>query len=180
MEVRELELAGVLEVIPKIFFDERGHFFESYNQEAFQNAGIDTVFIQDNQSFSEAGVVRGLHLQMPPFAQAKLVRVISGRVLDVIVDCRISSVTYGRTLCLELSSEKNNLMYIPEGFAHGFSAIVNSVFQYKCSNIYNKESEMGINPFDTELKIDWKVSDQIISGKDLELSSFTDFASPFL
>jgi dTDP-4-dehydrorhamnose 3,5-epimerase len=180
MEIRELELPGVFELTPRIYHDERGHFFETYNKKTFEKLGIKTKFVQDNQSFSKKGVVRGLHFQAPPFAQAKLVRVISGRVLDVVVDCRRNSPTYGKHIALELSMSLNNILYIPDGFAHGFSAIEDSVFQYKCSQVYNKKSEMGIHPMDELLKIEWMLEEKIFSEKDLELPRFIDFSTPFL
>jgi len=179
MEIRELDLSGVFEIIPRIFYDERGHFFESYNKDTFDKIGIKTQFVQDNQSFSKRGVVRGLHLQKPPFSQIKLVRVFSGTVLDVIVDCRKESKTFGKHLSIEVSAKKNNMIYIPEGFAHGFSAIDDAVFQYKCSKIYNKAAEAGIHPLDGELNIDWIVKERIFSNKDLLLPSFNEFISEF-
>ncbi len=179
MEVKELDLPGVLEIIPKVFYDERGHFFESYNFESFKSQGITTKFVQDNQSFSKAGVVRGLHFQAPPFAQIKLVRALQGKVLDIVLDCRKSSPTYGKYTSIILDSSLNNMVYIPEGFAHGFSAFEDSVFQYKCSNIYVKQAEMGVHPLDSVLSIDWKVSNPNVSQKDMELPDFHSFSSPF-
>lgn len=179
MIVKDFNIKGPIEIIPTIFEDDRGYFFESYNDEVFKKINIIKNFKQDNQSFSKKGVVRGLHLQKPPFEQAKLVRVLSGRVLDVIVDIRNNSETYGQYLTVELSSKNNNMLYIPEGFAHGFVALEESIFSYKCSNIYNKESELGINPFDGTLKINWNVENPIVSEKDLKLPYFNDFISPF-
>jgi dTDP-4-dehydrorhamnose 3,5-epimerase len=179
MEIRELELPGVFELTPSIYYDERGHFFETYNEETFEKLGIKTRFVQDNQSFSKKGVVRGLHFQAPPFAQAKLVRVISGRVLDVVVDCRKNSSSFGKHIAIELSSSANNFLYVPEGFAHGFSAIEDSVFHYKCSKVYNKNSEMGIHPLDEVLKIDWILEEKTFSKKDLELPNFVNLNNPF-
>jgi dTDP-4-dehydrorhamnose 3,5-epimerase len=179
MEIRELELPGVYELTPRIYYDERGHFFETYNEETFQKLGVTTKFVQDNQSFSKKGVVRGLHFQAPPFAQAKLVRVISGKVIDVVVDCRKNSPNFGQHLSLELSSILNNMLYIPEGFAHGFSALEDSIFHYKCSKVFNKNSEMGIHPLDQELKINWLLDSKIFSTKDLDLPNFIDLKTPF-
>jgi len=179
MEIRELELPGILEIVPRVFYDERGHFYESYNQDTFEKLGITTTFVQDNQSFSKRGVVRGLHLQTPPFSQAKLVRVISGTVIDVIVDCRRKSSTFGQHISVELSATKNNMLYIPVGFAHGFVATEDAIFQYKCSMIYNKNSETGIHPLDSDLNIDWKATNKIFSDKDLALPNFSNFISPF-
>jgi len=172
MEVRETFINGLLEIYPRIFKDERGYFLETYNKIAFEKAGIHTSFIQDNQSFSTKGVLRGLHFQKPPFAQAKLVSVISGRVLDVAVDLRKDSPTYGKHATVILDSEKRNMFLVPEGFAHGFIALEESVFSYKCSNIYNKESEAGIIWNDKDLNIDWGFANPIVSEKDVVLPSF--------
>lgn len=169
MEVQELALPGLLEIRPRIFTDERGYFFESYNQERWKSFGLEVDFVQDNQSFSSKGVVRGLHFQLPPFEQGKLVRVIVGKVLDIALDIRQNSPTYGQYLTVELSAEKQNMLYIPPGFAHGFSALEDSIFHYKCTHVYHQSAEMGINPLDPELGIDWKVVNPIISAKDLEL-----------
>jgi dTDP-4-dehydrorhamnose 3,5-epimerase len=179
MEVRELALKGIIELRPRVFEDERGYFFESYNEKAFTVHGIDVGFVQDNQSFSPAGVVRGLHFQAPPFAQGKLVRAISGRVLDVVVDIRKESPTYGQSLTVELTGSDHKMLFIPPGFAHGFSVLEDAIFQYKCSNLYHKESEMGIHPLDPDLGISWGTSSQLLSAKDLELPSFQNFTSPF-
>lgn len=179
MEVSELALKGIIELRPRVFEDERGYFFESYNEKAFTDHGIDVQFVQDNQSFSVAGVVRGLHFQAPPFAQGKLVRVISGRVLDVVVDIRKDSPTYGHSLSVELTGSEQKMLYIPPGFAHGFSVLEDAIFQYKCSNLYHKASEMGIHPLDSDLGIAWNVTTPVVSEKDLELPSFQNFNSPF-
>jgi dTDP-4-dehydrorhamnose 3,5-epimerase len=167
MKINYFDIEGLIEIIPKKFEDERGYFFESYNQNDFKKIGIIDDFIQDNQSFSKSGVIRGLHLQKPPFEQAKLVRVLIGKVLDVVIDIRKDSNTYGQHLIIELSSEKNNMFYIPKGFAHGFVTLEDSIFSYKCSDIYNKESEVSINPLDNDLNINWSIDNPIISEKDL-------------
>lgn len=179
MKVEELALPGLLEIIPRIFSDERGYFFESYNEERFVKQGILHRFVQDNQSFSKKGVIRGLHFQHPPFDQGKLVRVISGRVLDVAVDIRKNSPTFGQYLMLELSAEKQNMLFIPSGFAHGFSALEDSIFHYKCTQLYNQNAESGINPLDATLGIDWQIPHPIISQKDLELPAFSELNSVF-
>jgi len=179
MIIKDFFIKGLLEIIPDIYEDDRGYFFESYNQNEFKKININDEFIQDNQSFSKKGVVRGLHLQKPPFEQGKLVRVLSGKVLDVAVDVRNGSKTYGQYLMVELSSEKNNMFYIPKGFAHGFVSLEDSIFSYKCSNIYNKESEVSINPLDKDLNIDWGFENPILSEKDLTALSFKDFNTPF-
>lgn len=172
MQVNKFEIEGVLELIPRIFEDERGYFFESYSKRAFEEflPGID--FVQDNQSFSTKGTVRGLHFQRDPFAQGKLVRVISGRALDVLVDLREGSKTYGKHLTIELNTEKHNLVYVPVGFAHGFSALEDVVFSYKCTNLYDKASEGGVFWNDEDLNIDWQVKEANVSAKDLELPRF--------
>lgn len=172
MEFTTTSLAGVIEVSPRIFEDSRGYFFESYNQKVFQDNGIPEEFVQDNQSFSTKGVVRGLHYQRDPFAQGKLVRVIRGAVLDVVVDIRPDSPTYGQWLSFLLTEENQKMVYVPTGFAHGFSTLEDAVFSYKCTNFYDKASEGGIIYNDPELAIDWQVSDPVVSEKDLELPSF--------
>ncbi|MCU0429903.1 MAG: dTDP-4-dehydrorhamnose 3,5-epimerase [Cytophagaceae bacterium] len=169
LDVKLFPIQGLIEVIPKAFFDSRGHFFESYNANSFQEIGIDCTFVQDNQSHSMPGVVRGLHFQRAPFAQAKLVRVLHGRILDVAVDLRKSSPTFGQHILVELSAEKRNMLYIPEGFAHGFQAIEESVVMYKCNNFYNKASESGLKWDDTELGIKWQALSAVVSEKDVIL-----------
>jgi len=179
MEVKELGLKGILELIPKVFEDERGYFLESYNENTFKSLGINHSFVQDNQSFSKVGVVRGLHFQSPPYSQAKLVRVTKGRVLDIVVDIRKNSPTYGQSISIELSEADPKMILIPEGFAHGFSVLEPALFQYKCSKLFHKASEGGINPLDLTLQLDWKVANPIVSTKDMELSDFQSFESPF-
>lgn len=179
MEVKYFDIEGIIEIIPKKFEDNRGYFFESYNQNGFKKMGINDEFTQDNQSFSKKNVIRGFHLQKPPFEQAKLVRVLSGKVLDVAVDIRKDSKTYGKHISVELSSEKNNMIYIPKGFAHGFVALEDSIFSYKCSNVYNKESEVSINPLDMDLNINWIIENPILSEKDIIGLSFSKFLTSF-
>lgn len=167
------KLEGCFVVEPKIFNDERGYFLESYNENTFQN-GIDQQvhFVQDNQSFSKKGVLRGLHYQTGEHAQAKLVRVLQGEVLDVAVDIRPNSKTYGEHVSVLLSAEKQNQFFIPRGFAHGFLVLSQTAtFFYKCDNFYNKESEGGIIYNDNSLKIDWQIplNELIISEKDTTL-----------
>ncbi len=166
MEVRKTSIEGLVEIFPRVFADERGAFFESYNQQLFESLGLPTNFVQDNQSFSVKGVLRGLHFQNEPFAQGKLVRVISGKVMDVAVDIRPGSPTFGQYETFILDAERNNMAYIPEGFAHGFVALEDSVFSYKCTNVYSKASESGIIWNDPDLNIDWGVADPIVSDKD--------------
>jgi dTDP-4-dehydrorhamnose 3,5-epimerase len=172
MQIRETSIAGLVEIFPRVFQDDRGFFFESYNEELFKKLGLPTNFVQDNQSFSIKGVVRGLHFQNAPFAQGKLVRVISGRVLDVAVDIRPESPTFGKHEVFELRSDTNNMAYVPEGFAHGFVALEDSVFSYKCTNVYNKGAESGLLWNDPDLGIDWGIENPIVSEKDIILPTF--------
>lgn len=172
MQLRETSIPGLVEIFPRIFKDDRGVFFESYNESWFAEKGLPTNFVQDNQSFSLKGVVRGLHFQNAPFAQGKLVRVISGSVMDVVVDVRPDSPTFGKHETFILKSELNNMVYVPEGFAHGFVALEDSVFSYKCTNLYHKESESGILWNDADLGIDWGVENPIVSEKDMILPTF--------
>ena len=169
MQVRHTAIEGLIELIPRIFGDERGHFFESYNKPLFDSLGLPMTFVQDNQSFSVKGVLRGLHFQNEPFAQGKLVRVITGQVLDVVVDLRPDSPTFGRHESFLLDAKLNNMVYVPTGFAHGFVTLEDSIFSYKCTNIYNKTAESGLIWNDTDLGIDWGVTNPIVSGKDQEL-----------
>ena len=145
MQVIDTILEGVKIVVPKVFFDDRGYFFESFNDKEFREKVCDTTFVQDNQSKSCKGTLRGLHWQAPPFAQSKLVRVIKGAVIDVAVDIRVGSPTFGKHVAVELTDENNLQLFIPRGFAHGFIALTdNVIFQYKCDNLYNKESERAV------------------------------------
>jgi dTDP-4-dehydrorhamnose 3,5-epimerase len=177
MEFRPTTIDGLIEIYPRIFSDERGYFFESYQLDAFKNNGIKEDFVQDNQSFSTAGVLRGLHLQLSPFAQGKLVRVITGKVMDVAVDIRPQSPTFGHHLTFILSAELQNMVYVPAGFAHGFVALEDSIFSYKCTNNYNKAAERGIRWDDEELAINWGIDSPNVSAKDLLLPSMKDFFS---
>lgn len=180
MEVIETKLKGVLVLKPKIFEDERGYFFESYNQNLFSKAGLDLNFVQDNQSLSQKGVLRGLHFQNQPFAQGKLVRVITGSVFDVAVDIRKNSDTYGQWFGLELTEKNKWMMYIPEGFAHGFATLEdNTIFSYKCTNFYNKASEDCILWNDQDLAINWNIENPLLSDKDLQGKKMKDFVSLF-
>lgn len=177
MEFRKTSIEGLIEIYPKIFGDARGHFFESYRQDLFAQNGIPFQFVQDNQSFSTAGVLRGLHFQNPPFAQGKLVRVITGKVIDIAVDIRPGSPTFGKYEKFVLDATLQNMVYIPEGFAHGFVALEDSVFAYKCTNNYNKASEGGIIWNDPDLNIDWGIESPNVSEKDLELTTFKNLFS---
>ncbi|MBK7389691.1 MAG: dTDP-4-dehydrorhamnose 3,5-epimerase [Bacteroidetes bacterium] len=180
MKVTPLELKGLLLIEPVIFTDERGYFFESFNEDRFKKSGIDAAFVQDNHSLSSKGVLRGLHFQKPPFEQGKLVRVAQGAVIDVVVDIRKQSPDYGKSLSMILSANNNHMLWIPPGFAHGFLALENeTVFLYKCTKAYNKESESGIIWNDTNLNINWGITSPIVSAKDLELPAFKNLNSGF-
>lgn len=176
MRVTETNLKDCFIIEPSVYEDSRGYFFESYNQIKFKDlTGLDPLFLQDNQSNSTYGVVRGLHQQTGEFAQAKLVRVLEGKVLDVAVDVRGDSPTYGQYVAVELSAENKLQLFIPRGFLHGFAVLSEkATFFYKCDNVYNKESEDGVNPLDKSLAIDWGIPfDQIIlSEKDKFARSF--------
>ena len=176
------DIPGLIIVEPKIFEDSRGYFFEAYNQAVFQQNGINCNFVQDNQSKSSYGVIRGLHYQLNPYAQSKLVRVLDGIILDVAVDIRKGSPTYGKHFSIELSAENKKQLFIPAGFAHGFSVLSETaVVMYKCDALYNKQSEGGIRFDDADLNIDWKVepSQAIVSEKDIQLPSFGESVSNF-
>ena len=175
MEFKQTGFDGLVEIFPAIWKDERGYFYEAYHHEKFKEAGISTEFVQSNQSFSKQRVVRGLHLQLPPFEQAKLVRALSGKILDVVVDIRKNSKTFGKHFKCVLDANKGNMMFVPGGFAHGFTALEDSLFEYVCDNIYHKESERGIIWNDKLLNIDWGISNPVISEKDLQLPTFEEF-----
>jgi dTDP-4-dehydrorhamnose 3,5-epimerase len=177
------DFPGLLIFEPKIWEDDRGYFFESYNKKTFSAEGVEINFIQDNQARSEFGVIRGLHYQMVPFAQTKLIRTLSGSILDVAVDIRKGSPTYGKAFTIELSAENKKQLLVPKGFAHGYSVISETaeVF-YKCDEFYNKESEGGISYNDPALNIDWKIPEgkAIISEKDLKHPGLNDCKNNFL
>lgn len=177
MKFTKTAIEGVVIVEPNVYEDERGYFFESYNQAEFEVNGISNKFVQDNQSKSCYGVIRGLHCQLGKHAQAKLVRVLSGKVLDVAVDVRKSSPTFGKYVAVELSAENKRQLFIPRGFLHGFSVLSDeAVFVYKCDNFYCKESEFGIRYDDEEIGIDWKIpADRVIvSSKDCLANKLRD------
>ncbi|MDQ3047611.1 MAG: dTDP-4-dehydrorhamnose 3,5-epimerase [Bacteroidota bacterium] len=180
MEIITTPIQGLLVVQPKIFEDERGYFYETYSKDAFLKNGINEEFVQDNQSLSQKGVLRGLHFQNPPFAQGKLVRVIKGSVLDVAVDIRKSSSTYGKYFDILLSEKNKSMLWIPAGFAHGFLTLEdNTIFSYKCTNGYNKVSEDSLLWNDPEIGINWGISDPLISDKDKTGNIFSEFKSMF-
>lgn len=177
MNFIKTSIDGVFIIEPKIFTDDRGYFFESYNKKEFIDNGINADFVQDNQSKSSYGVVRGLHCQRGEFSQAKLVRVLEGAVQDVVVDVREGSATFGKYVSSVLSSENNRMLFVPRGFLHGFAVLSETaVFSYKCDNLYNKASEMGVRFDDADLGIEWQIpSDKIIlSEKDAAARSFKD------
>ncbi len=177
MEITNTNIPDLFIVKPQKFIDTRGFFLESYNKERFLKLGIDYNFVQDNFSSSQYGVIRGLHYQLAPYGQAKLVQVIKGKIIDVVVDLRKESPTFGKSFSQELSEENGLQLMIPRGFAHGFSVLSDEVlFSYKCDNTYNKNAERGINFNDPTLGIDWKVpeSDAVISEKDLKHPLFKD------
>lgn len=183
MEIIKTEIEGLLLLKPKVFTDSRGYFYESYSKREFDEAvGYPVEFVQDNQSKSSYGVVRGLHFQLPPFTQSKLVRCIKGTVLDVAVDLRKGSPTFGRHLAVELSEENKMQFFIPKGFAHGFSVLSpEAVFQYKCDNYYAPHADGGISLFDDSLGIDWSIApaDRILSDKDRKHPLLSEIESPF-
>lgn len=179
----ETGIPGLLVFEPKVFEDSRGFFFESYNTQTFRQQGIDIQFVQDNQSKSSYGVIRGLHFQNPPHAQCKLVRALVGRILDIAVDIRKGSPTYGKVYAVELSAENKKQLFIPGGFAHGFSVLSQTAeVLYKCDNYYNKESEGGIRFNDPSLKIDWQIpaGQEIVSDKDLHNAILDEQTSKFV
>lgn len=176
------DIEGVVVIEPRVFDDARGYFFESYSKRRFDEAVRPVEFVQDNESMSTRGVIRGLHFQRPPFSQSKLVRCVRGAVLDVVVDIRRGSPTYGRHVAVELTGENRRQLFVPRGFAHGFAVLSDeAVFQYKCDNYYHPESEGGISIADHSLGIDWRIdpAEAILSEKDLRNPMFSDFESPF-
>ncbi len=181
MKVEQTDIEGVLVLTPKVFGDERGYFFESFNQKVFNDAtGLNLNFVQDNQSKSQKNVLRGLHFQNPPYEQGKLVRVLKGKVLDVALDIRKDSKTYGKHLTFQLDAIENKMVWLPPGIAHGFVTLEDDTeFFYKCTNFYNKESEDCILWNDESLSINWETKDPILSEKDKEGKQFKSFSSKF-
>ena len=182
MEIIKTNIEGVVIIEPRIFKDDRGYFFESFSQREFEEKVCKTTFVQDNESKSSYGVVRGLHFQKPPFAQSKLVRVIKGAVLDVAVDIRKGSPTFGQYVSVELTGENHRQFFIPRGFAHGFSVLSEEViFQYKCDNFYSPQSEGAIAWNDPDLNIDWRipVEEVVLSEKDSKHPKLKDWQSVF-
>ncbi|MBO9637554.1 MAG: dTDP-4-dehydrorhamnose 3,5-epimerase [Siphonobacter aquaeclarae] len=184
MEIRPGQLAGLIELFPRIFEDERGFFWESYNEKTFAEANLPTAcqFVQDNHSWSKKGVLRGLHCQHQPHAQGKLVRCTQGSVLDVVVDIRPDSPTFGKHEKFLLTASRGNMLWVPGGFAHGFVALEEATFMYKCTNLYNKAAESGLLWNDPALGIDWGLSEYgieapVVSAKDQILPTWEEFKS---
>ena len=182
MEILKTAIEGIVIIEPRIFRDARGYFFESFSMREFNEKVAPVTFVQDNESYSSYGVIRGLHFQKPPYTQAKLVRVIKGAVLDIAVDIRKGSPTYGQHVAVELTAENHRQLFIPHGFAHGFSVLSEEVlFQYKCDNYYAPQSEGGILWNDPCLGIDWRIPAEkaILSEKDFKHPLFKDYVSDF-
>jgi dTDP-4-dehydrorhamnose 3,5-epimerase len=180
MVVEHFEIEGLLLIKPVVFSDDRGVFYETYSNNKYSSYGIPDSFVQDNESISKKNVLRGLHFQSPPHDQGKLVRVVKGAALDVAVDIRQQSPTYGQYIMVELSEENKNQFWIPAGFAHGFLSLVDeTIFSYKCTNLYNKESESGLLWNDKDLNIQWPIENPIVSEKDIQFAAFNSFKSPF-
>ena len=183
MEVKKTDIEGVLIIEPKVFGDARGYFLESFNAKEFaEKTGLNINFVQDNESMSSYGVMRGLHFQRPPFTQSKLVRCVKGAVLDVAVDIRKGSPTYGQHVAVELTEDNHRQFFVPRGFAHGFAVLCETaVFQYKCDNFYAPQADGGISILDDSLGIDWKIPTEkaLLSEKDTKHTLLKDFDSPF-
>lgn len=182
IEVKKTDIEGVLIIEPKVFGDARGYFLESFNAKEFtEKTGMNINFVQDNESMSSYGVMRGLHFQRPPFTQSKLVRCVKGAVLDVAVDIRKGSPTYGQHVAVELTEDNHRQFFVPRGFAHGFAVLSETaVFQYKCDNFYAPQADGGVSILDDSLGIDWRIKDKtILSEKDTKHPLFKDFHSPF-
>ena len=182
MEIIKTAIEGLVIIEPRIFKDARGYFFESFSQKEFDEKVMPIRFVQDNESMSSYGVMRGLHFQRPPFTQSKLVRCVKGRVLDVAVDIRKGSPTYGQHVAIELNEDNHRQVFIPRGFAHGFAVLSETaIFQYKCDNFYAPEADGGISIMDESLGIDWQIPTEkaILSEKDIKHLCLKDFVSPF-
>lgn len=182
MEVIKTAIEGLVILEPKVFWDQRGYFFESFSQREFEEKVRKINFVQDNESMSRYGVLRGLHFQRPPFTQSKLLRCVKGRVLDVAVDIRKGSPTYGQHVAVELSEDNHRMFFVPRGFAHGFAVLSDvAIFQYKCDNFYAPQADCGISIMDDSLGIDWRIPSEnvILSEKDMKQTCLKDFDSPF-
>jgi dTDP-4-dehydrorhamnose 3,5-epimerase len=173
-------LKGLVLIEPKILADSRGYFFESWHEKRFADAGLNLKFVQDNESCSAKGVLRGFHFQVPPYDQGKLVRVVKGAALDIVIDIRKNSAEYGKHYKVVLDDKQRNILWIPPGFAHGFLSMADdTVFVYKCTNFYDKSSEKGILWNDPDLNIDWGISHPLVSDKDLELPRLKELPAYF-
>lgn len=180
MEIIKTKIQDLVIIKPDVFYDDRGYFFEGYNKVRFHEMGLDMQFVQDNESRSMKGVLRGLHFQKPPYAQGKLVRVVKGAVMDVAVDLRKDSPTYGQWESVILTEDNKFMYWIPEGFAHGFVCLEDhSVFTYKCTNVYNKASEGSLRWNDPDINIQWNIDNPILSEKDKVSPFFKTFKTPF-
>jgi dTDP-4-dehydrorhamnose 3,5-epimerase len=180
MDITKTDIDGLLVIQPKVFSDERGYFFESFRKDVLTRTGVDVEFVQDNISKSKINTVRGLHYQVGKNTQGKLCQVISGKVLDVALDIRFNSPTFGKHFSLELSEENHTMMWIPPGFAHGFSVLSDeAVFLYKCTAYYSKQDERSIKYNDSDLNIDWKITNPVVSEKDLQAKPFKEIEKDF-
>lgn len=180
MKIQKTDLLGLLVIEPRVFSDDRGFFMETYSRDRYREVGVDAEFVQDNLSVSKKGVVRGLHYQAPPLAQGKLVSVVRGRVMDVAVDIRFGSPTFGRHVTVELSAENHKQFWIPAGFAHGFIALEDdAIFSYKCTNVYSQDHDRGVLWNDPMIGVDWGVSNPIVSEKDRAHPLLADIAQEF-
>ncbi len=180
MDIIKTDLEGLLVIHPRVFSDSRGYFFESYKKEVLTGYGINTEFVQDNISKSKKNTIRGLHYQVGNYAQGKLCQVISGKILDVAVDIRFNSPTFGKHFSQELSEDNHTMVWIPPGFAHGFSVLTDeAVFMYKCTAYYSKENERAILYNDPDLNIDWKIEKSVVSEKDINAKLFKDIERDF-
>lgn len=174
MEIKQTGIEGLVEIFPSVFEDSRGWFYEFYREDLFAKHGIHDKFLQENKSFSKKGVVRGLHMQLQPHGQAKLVSVFQGAALDVAVDLRADSPTFGQVYYCRLDARRNNMLLVPEGFAHGFSALEDTVFFYKCTHTYHRDAEIGVRWNDPQLNINWQINDPILSEKDQHLPTLEE------
>lgn len=174
MKIKETGIEGLVELIPSVYSDDRGWFLEFYKESVVKGYGLPSRFPQENMSYSKKGVIRGLHFQHAPFAQGKLVAVIKGKVLDVVVDLRRDSATFGKVHTCILDDQQHNVLMVPEGFAHGFASLEETIFQYKCTNVYSKQHESGIVWNDPDLNIQWPVTNPIVSDKDAQLPTFSE------
>ena len=180
MEIKNTVFEGLVEIIPAIYRDERGNFLETFRSDILEDYGLPSKFVQDNQSFSVKNVVRGLHIQLPPHEQIKLVRASNGKVMDIVVDVRKDSDTFGKHYKCLLDSNLGNMLFIPAGFLHGIAVLEDTVFSYKCSSYYDRNSESGVRYNDRSLQIDWGIHSPILTEKDQILPSFKEFLKKYV